>query len=71
MSKLLLLAIVIAAVWWLAKGFRRKNEAGKGAEAAPERMVSCEHCGVYLPQSEAVCDGERFFCNDEHRRLAG
>ncbi|MBE0614649.1 MAG: hypothetical protein IH604_13350 [Burkholderiales bacterium] len=71
MSKFLLLAIVFAAVWWLAKGFRRKGAAGEPTAAAPERMVNCEHCGVYLPQSEAVRDGERFFCNDEHRRLAG
>ena len=71
MNKYLLLVLVIAVVWWLAKGFRRKDASGDAPEAAPEQMVTCDHCGLYLPKSEAVCEGKRFFCNDEHRRLAG
>ena len=71
MSKLLLLIFAIAALWWLAKGFRRKDGAAGAPEAAPEQMVHCEHCGIYLPQSEAIREGERFFCCAEHRRLAG
>lgn len=71
MGKFLLLILIIVAAWWLAKGFRR-NDAGTGAsEAAPEQMVHCEHCGLYLPQGEAVRDGDRYFCCAEHRRLAG
>ena len=71
MSKLLLLILVIVAAWWLAKGFRRKDAAGNASEAAPEQMVNCGHCGLYLPQSEAIREGDRFFCCAEHRRLAG
>jgi uncharacterized protein len=71
LSKLLLLIFVFAAVWWLAKGFRRKDASGPAAEAAPEKMVNCGHCGLYLPQSEAVREGERYYCCAEHRRLAG
>lgn len=71
MSKFLLLIFAIAALWWLAKGFRRKDRAGDAPEAAPEQMVHCEHCGIYLPQSEAIREGGRFFCCAEHRRLAG
>jgi len=71
LSKLLLLILVIVAAWWLAKGFRRKDAAGNASEAAPEQMVNCSHCGLYLPQSEAIREGDRFFCCAEHRRLAG
>lgn len=71
LNKYLLLVLVIAVVWWLAKGFRRKDASGDTPEAAPEQMVNCDHCGLYLPKSEAVCVGKRFFCSDEHRRLAG
>ena len=67
----MLLILVIAVVWWLAKGFRRRDAAGYAPEGAPEQMVSCGHCGLYLPQSEAVGEGGRFFCCAEHRRLAG
>lgn len=71
MGKFLLLLLVIVAAWWLAKGFRRKNAAKDAPEAAPEQMVNCSHCGLYLPQHEAIHEGERFFCCAEHRRLAG
>jgi uncharacterized protein len=34
-------------------------------------MVSCMHCGVHLPVSEALQDGAgRHFCSEAHR-LAG
>ncbi|OGA33741.1 MAG: hypothetical protein A3F75_13995 [Betaproteobacteria bacterium RIFCSPLOWO2_12_FULL_64_23] len=71
MSKLLLLILAVLAVWWLAKGFRRKDAARDAPEAAAEKMVTCGHCGLYLPQSEAIGEGDRFFCCAEHRRLAG
>ena len=71
MSKLLTLILVIVAVWSLAKGLRRKDTARHAPEAAPEQMVNCGHCGLYLPRGEAIRDGNRFYCCDEHRRLAG
>jgi uncharacterized protein len=70
-SKLLLLLFAILVAWWLARGFRGKRAAKDVPEAAPEQMVVCSHCGLHLPQGEAIAQGERFFCCDEHRRLAG
>jgi uncharacterized protein len=70
LGKFLLLVLVVLAVWWLAKGFRRKDAAGGAPGTAPEQMVNCAHCGLYLPQSEAICEGDKFFCCNEHRRLA-
>jgi len=71
LSKVLLLILAVVAVWWLAKGFRRRGAAKGSPEAAPELMVNCSHCGLYLPQSEAIAEGDRFFCCAEHRRRAG
>ena len=71
MSKVLLLIFAVVAVWWLARGFRRKGAAKDAPEPAPEQMVTCSHCGLYLPRSEAIGEGDRFFCCTEHRRLAG
>ena len=70
MGKYLLLALVVVVVWWLAKGFRRRGGAADTPEAAPEKMVNCAHCGLYLPQGEAIHEGGRFFCCAEHRRPA-
>jgi uncharacterized protein len=34
-------------------------------------MVTCGHCGLYLPQTEAIVEGDRYFCCAEHRQRAG
>lgn len=74
MKTLLLLGLVFG-VLWLLKGRRRG-----GADATPRRppkppapqaMLACAHCGVHLPQSDALMDAAgRPFCSDAHR-LAG
>lgn len=71
MSKFLLLILVIVVVWRLAQRFRRRDEGGGAPETAPEQMVNCERCGLYLPRSEAIGEDGRYFCCAEHRRLAG
>jgi len=71
LSKLLTLILVIVTAWRLAKGFRRKDTARDAPQAAPERMVNCDYCGLYLPQSEAIAEAGKFFCCAEHRRQAG
>jgi uncharacterized protein len=71
LSKFLLLIFAVVAVWWLAKGFRRKDVAKDAPEAAPEQMVNCSHCGLFLPQHEAIAEGDKYFCCAEHRHRAG
>lgn len=31
-------------------------------------MVQCHFCGVYLPQDDAVSEGEFHYCSDLHRK---
>ena len=30
-------------------------------------MVQCASCGTYVPQTEAVKDGDRYYCCEAHR----
>lgn len=82
MKYLILLAVILAVVWWTF-GRRPPGEPppvqdppapGKdrqGAAVAPQPMLVCAHCGVHLPPAEAVLDAaERPFCSEAHR-LAG
>ncbi len=78
MGKLLiLLAVVLAAVWWL-RGLGRARKPGPPptapkppAATGPAAMLACAHCGVHLPKTEALFDvGGRPYCSDAHR-LAG
>ncbi|HEV8691415.1 MAG TPA: PP0621 family protein [Ideonella sp.] len=73
MIKLLLTLgiIVLALMWWFGKG------RGGGASSStrrrppgPQAMVSCAHCGLHLPQPDALeGEGGRHYCSAEHRRL--
>nr|WP_281357684.1 PP0621 family protein [Aromatoleum diolicum] len=54
----------------IGRGDSKAGGSGRPrALAEPERMLGCEHCGLHVPESEGVRDGDAFFCCDEHRRL--
>lgn len=75
LGKLLLLLFLAFVAYLVMKALkapaRRDRAARPKRDLAPERMVSCDHCGVNLPESESVRAGDRHFCSEEHRRLAG
>jgi uncharacterized protein len=58
-------------VWLLLKRLGGKGAAADAPPAAPEQMVNCSHCGLYLPQNEAIAEGDKFYCCAEHKRRAG
>ena len=74
-GKLILLLFVALVGWVLFKGLKAPAKRAQGKRSPQdrpvERMVVCEHCGVHLPESESLLVGERRFCSEEHRRLAG
>jgi uncharacterized protein len=82
---LLVLLVVVGALWVMFGRSRRvgggarapkpaapKTEDAKAdAGKAPQAMLACAHCGVHLPQAEAVHDAAGVaFCSEAHR-LAG
>jgi len=78
---LVLLAVVGLAIWWLRRGRasddaprtppKKKEQGTTRGPAPPTPMLACAHCGVHLPQAEALTDGAgRPFCGEAHR-LAG
>ncbi|MDO9597562.1 MAG: PP0621 family protein [Azoarcus sp.] len=72
MRNLLIFLLLLGAIWWVRRALTRpRNGASRGAKkvAGPERMLACAHCGVNVPESEGVRDGEVFFCCETHRSL--
>lgn len=70
MAKLLLfilLAFVIAQLWRHARRRAVESEQRRPPPVAPERIVACAHCGVHVPESEAVSDAGNHFCCAAHR----
>ena len=72
MSRLILIALVVLFLVWLVKRALASGAPGKAdapAASAQGDLVSCAHCGVNLPKSEARSAGGRYYCSEEHWRL--
>lgn len=70
MLKYLLLLALGALLWW---HWRKARDGAVPPSETPrpvERMVRCAHCGVHLPESDALADGARHYCNAAHRDAA-
>ena len=70
--KYLGLLMLAAVAWWLWGRNRRETPhhsvtPPRPAPAAREDMVRCAHCGVYLPQTEALPGRGGVFCDAAHR----
>ncbi len=80
MSKLLVFLLVLFAIYWVRRMLSKPKTppgAGPGPGAprgsagqtqASTRMLSCQRCGVHVPESEGVRVGGDFFCCEEHAR---
>lgn len=73
MKFLLFLAVVLLGVWLWRSG-RRKEPAERAdtppPASGPQDMVRCAHCGVHLPQGDAIVGRIGYYCSPEHRQLA-
>ena len=69
--KYLFWLLVIALVWWAWRRGRSAPPAQAQAEAVPQDMVACTHCGIHLPHDEAVTGTRGRYCSTAHRSAAG
>ena len=70
MKYLLVLIVVVVGLWLLLRPRRTEGRRGPRRDGAT-RMVQCAHCGVHLPEHDALADGRgELYCSDAHR-LAG
>lgn len=76
MGWMLKVVIFVAAVfavitWWRSFSMRKMQgdlprPARKPAQPA-QRIVSCQYCGVYIPENSAVHGRSGVYCSDQHR----
>jgi len=80
MMKYLLVILVLVVAYAIWQHNRRANTPEKRQPAAkpqaakpparPHAMLTCRHCGLHMPASEAVKGVVGVYCGQEHRRLA-
>jgi uncharacterized protein len=71
MMKYLVLLVVLVVAFGIWRSRRRSDAAVPGEAprplALPQDMVACAHCGVHVPQADAVVLAGHTFCSAEHR----
>ena len=68
--RLIVLAIIIAALFWLLKRLFSPDPEPEQLEAAKsEDMRQCKYCGVHVPESSVVTVGDEPYCCREHAEL--
>jgi len=70
--KYLLVALVVIIAIGIWRNNRRKDATPppKPRLHQPEDMVTCAHCGLHLPASDAITSPDRtHYCSTEHRHL--
>lgn len=76
MKYLLVLAVVLAVIWFIRSNRReadpKKPAPQRDALAPPQDMVRCPVCSLHLPRGDALPgpDG-RMYCCADHRLRAG
>jgi uncharacterized protein len=72
MKFLIVLLVVAVAGWMLLRGRKadQSSEPTRSRKQSQQTMIRCSHCGIHLPQAEALAGDRGFFCSQEHR-LAG
>lgn len=74
--KLVTWLLIILGAMMISRMINARNAASRREPAQPgktsnsiEAMVSCAHCGIYMPRSEALLIGKRTWCCEDHARL--
>ena len=76
MAKLLLFLLVLFGIYLIRRALRRPSGGGPAQAERPagreeiraERMIECAHCGLHVPESEAVSGNGVSFCCEAHRQ---
>ena len=72
MKALVILLTILAGVWLVKRSMKRRQDAAAPQRAGAPRqlpMLACAHCGIHIPQAEALMLGSEAYCCAEHQRL--
>ncbi len=71
MKYLVLLVVLVVAfgIWRSRRVADTSAPKAPPMPALPQDMLACAHCGVHIPQPDALMVGRDAYCCAEHRRL--
>ena len=75
MGRIFLILVLLAVSLYIVKYLRTKLDKPPEALKKDDRlnqnsdekkMVKCLHCGLHIPENEAIKQGDKVFCSLEH-----
>ena len=72
MGRLFLVLVLLAVSLYVVKYLRTKLDNPQKhikKDTKKDKMVKCLHCGLHIPENEAVKQGDKVFCSLEHAKL--
>lgn len=66
--RVILLIVLAALLYRLVRRWLKARAAAPHVRARDQgRMLACAHCGTYIPEQDAIRDGDKNFCCTAHR----
>jgi uncharacterized protein len=71
MLRFLVILAALFLVYLIVRKMLTKPASPKRPNAVQDvrKVVRCEHCGLHVPENEAVIADGRRYCSQEHARL--
>ena len=71
MKYLILLGLLFGVIMWFK--FSRPSsdrQSSNPSDKQPLNMVRCAHCGLHLPENDAITSDKAVYCSLAHRDLS-
>jgi len=77
MGRIFLVLVLLAVSLYIVKYLRTKLDKPPEAlkkddqtdlSSNENKMVKCLHCGLHIPENEAIKQGDKVFCSLEHAK---
>ncbi len=75
MGRLLVVLVLLAVSLYVVKLIKikldepapkLKKDSSRNDSVENSKMVKCLHCGLHIPENEAIKQGDKVFCSLEH-----
>ncbi|MDX1497109.1 MAG: PP0621 family protein [Salinisphaeraceae bacterium] len=66
MLRLILIIVVAFVGYQLVRKLLSTSQQGQQSPKQYENMVSCSHCGLHLPKTEAIEKNGKPYCSEAH-----
>ena len=67
--KILLALLAIVLIYWILRTLSAGKRREKGKSAPAPKMIACDHCGLHVPENEAIRKEAHVYCCAEHEKL--